>query len=574
MATIDRIMEAYDKLHKCCNGNINQEKQFVEKMHELTVRMIQSLPWDKKIAIRPFSETAQWLIDHFDFEGREVICLDRKPTLSEYHGIHLYKTDEVDRNDLFVINVSFQYRKEINDDLQKKEMNFIDLYSVYENGGVQLRTIPPLYRETTHAIPNYYWNNFGENKSDENLKMLLTACVEAFDFALLEKICKEYESKSYVSKVYNLYRELENEMCLAINERRDKKDVWLYWVDAVPYKWRDKLPFIEDLSKNALSFENVYTTTPFTHQAFRAMFGEILPLDNFEESQKRFNEDNDLIKYLIEHGYDFLQIGCDGYVNFTCIDELLINLDRHVSCNYVYWKTFCKMIASEKPVFYIAHSIIETHPEMLCTELNNFNYYINISNYKEQRDISYKYIDARLKYWVRMLSNQYQIVLSDHGEHISEFPGRFWTQSKLHTWCMIVAPDIEKKVENRMFSYLNFSKLIKYLLNDDCQYDDLFSDYVLFQDTDYFDEKTIKHVCKNGISDYFVAYRGVFDGTYKYVINGKQQEFFYKIENDEDIEIDFYEDASAFEELKQVAGNSFPDVSNVPKFKYCKMLYG
>lgn len=573
--SFDDVMQRYDELHYYCNGNMNQEQQLVAAVSDIMNEVIRELPNDKVIALRPLGDTTRWLIDKFDFGGRDVVCVDKSNEQQEYNGIRVIQPDILNYDEVYVINTSFVWRDEINQELSAAGAHYADLYQLYENKGLKLRTIPKLYRETTHTILNHYYGEFMYNKSNENLRKLLTACVEAFDFVLLEKMCREYSDCRGVSEIYNKYQQLVMSMKMAVEERRMYKDIWIYWMDAVPFKWRKKLPFIERLSNEALSFENVYTTTPYTSQTFKAMFGKLMALDDVEEAISPLNENSEGFRYLSEKGYDFCNLGYSSVnpSDLMCDAKYLDNMDVNVSCNYVYWKTFCRMISSSKPVFYIAHTIVETHPPMLCSILKEYNWHIGSQDYNKQIDISYEYIDERVRYWVTMLEQQTQIILSDHGEHISRCPDRMWSQRKIHTWCMVLDKDLERKKEYGLFSYINLLELVKYILGDGIRYEELLSKYVSFQDTDFYGEKSVEWAKKNGFEDWFVAGRGAFDGICKYAINGLKHQFFYKVENDEDIEVDYSEHRDEFEKLKEIAGTTFPDVSRLPKFRDSKRLY-
>ena len=58
---------------------------------------------------------------------------------------------------------------------------------------------------------------------------------------------------------------------------REQKDVIWYWVDAVPYKWKNYFEGLCHLSKEGVHFCQAYTATPFTFQSFRTCFSGVLP---------------------------------------------------------------------------------------------------------------------------------------------------------------------------------------------------------------------------------------------------------------------------------------------------------
>lgn len=564
----------YKSLHDILAG-FNQEEKFLHNIRKTINNIIEEIPVEKEIILRPYGTTTKWLVNEFDFGQHRVSCFDKNKDNAMNLGVKIYNEYSFEIKEAIIINTSFKYRKEIVNELKKEKVKYIDLFDCFEKNNLYLKSNPEEYRMTTHAIPNYYYMRWKNDKSETRLRELLLALVEAYDFFLLEEVCKETMSEfSFVRDVYTAYCKLIDEIYLQLRLRENMNDIIVHWLDAVPYCWMDRLPKISKLVSNGLFFENTYSCTPYTHQTLRAMISGILPLNDFEESIKLIDESSYGIQWLEKKNYLFKQIGHDGEGVNSCIEKYTYNFDKNVSCNYIYWKCIEEIIKSNKPVFLIAHMVVETHPPMVSTKLHDIEYNLSSDNYVLQRDISYKYIDERVIFYKELFDYRKQIILSDHGEHISKYPERYWMQNKLHTWCLVLGTEKINVVENRLFPYYNFMKLIDYIINsDEAKYDDIFEDYILFQDTDYYNNSAIDIFIKEGIADYAIAYTGILDSKNKYVVNGIGEEFYYRIENDMDYELEYEQGNIVCEYLKRKLKVKFPDSSGFEMFKYSKKLY-
>lgn len=563
----------YKKLHDFM-ADYDQEQNFIDKIRDSINELICDIPQDKEIVLRPYGATSKWLIDSFDFGNHKVSCFDPQIDTKDDNNIKLYSEYSFG-NDVFVVNTSYNWRTEIVSEFIEKKINYKDLFAYFEKNNIYLNTNPEEYKKTTHAIPNYFYCQWKKNNTEENLRKLILSLIEAYDFVLLEEICNEMKDcYCFVNTVLDLYKKLKREIEYELTQRKNMNDIIIHWLDAVPHKWRKYLPRIEKLSSQSLSLENTYSCTPYTHQTLRAMISGLLPLDDFNESMKLIDENSIGIQWLEERNYFFKQIGHDGSGVSSCIEKYTYNEDKNVTCNYIYWKCIEEMLSSDKPVFLIVHAVVETHQPMICTKLEKPIYNLSSENFEKQRDISYKYIDERVDYYRKMFGNKIQLILSDHGEHISRYPERYWLQNKLHTWCIVVSKNVKCQREDRLFPYYNFMILIEYLLNlNETKYDQIFEEYILFQDTDYYNHSAIDDFIKEGLAEYAIAYSGILDGKFKYVVNSIGQEFFYRIINDVDFEIDELQGEKECANLKKLIHSDFPDVSKYEKYKYSKKLY-
>lgn len=571
---ISQIQKQYLQLHDSVCG-YNQEKLFCDSLVKELQNIFDTIPSDRNIAIRAYGDVSKWIIDKIDFFGKKCVICDKDTNKPSYKGIKVYHYSDLvlNKDGYFFVNVSFNYRREIVSDFEKDQVMYIDIYRELEKRDIHLNTAPVFYRQSSHAIPNFFWRQYKKERNEQSLRKYVAALIEAYDFAGLEVLLNN-ENTQWLKRVEHEYEKLKILIKEALKNRVKKyNDILLFWIDAVPHKWKKNLPFINSLSDSTLSFENVYAMTPFTHQTFKAMFDRQKPLEDYKKSVKLLGNHNcELIEYLETKNYSFIQFGDDGCRYVTCEPEYLENMDEYVTCNYIYWTAMMRMLESNSPCFYILHSAIETHPPMVSPELNDYNVYISSDDYYKQAEISYAYFDRSFRYYFELLEGYTCILMSDHGEHISNKKEKFWSQNKIHTWMMISDDKLKPQKEYRLFSYLKFIDLIKYLLQD-ADYDSLFSEIVTIQDIDFYYEDTVKRLIQTKEEERFIAYRAAFDGTYKFAINRGGQKFYYKVKGDVDIPISSDNLPSAFDALEKEAGNYFPQIWDCEKYKYCKDLY-
>lgn len=580
---LDLLMEKYEELYSMlCDYNV--EKRFIGKIHEVIQKMIDALPEGTKIGFRPYGMPAIWLIRNFDFKHVQIVGIFDKVLSFNIAGISVYEMSSGQAQDVDVfIMTSFYSRKEIIAELEASGHSYLDVYACLEREKLKLYAPFDLYYEGGPAILHDYlmrWKQSPEDMKETTLRELLAVACEEKDFFMLEELCKEYE---LIYPFLKAIREKYNEFYALIQclvEKRKQKDILVYWLDAVPYKWRGYFKELDALSKKGLNFEQAYTCTPYTDQTFRVMFSRLLPLTDWEKSLEKIGEKNsELVQYLNEKNYKVCRIGEETPIeNRRCMEEgISICMEVQSTCNAVLWKTLCKMLSDDVPMFLIAHMCAETHPPVLCAELDNLWDVYSAMNPMEQFRISANYVDKRVAYYYQIMNRnqRIQIFMSDHGEHFTDqFPKWCWAQHKLHAWCFVIGNGICVKQENAIFFYQKFIDLVKWLIEPEkYDYEKCLSDYAVFQDTDIYSAEVADRFIKAGRAEQALAYRGALDGIYKYVINGIGREFFYKIIDDKDVEVEESEAIDNFRELKELAGTDFPDLSICEKYKHVSKLY-
>lgn len=580
---LDILLEKYEELHGLLS-DCNQEDDLINRIHEIIQKAIYELPKGTKIGFRPYGMPTRWLMQNFDFSYVEIVGIFDKSLHFIFEGVPVYKTgSEEEKNvDVFIMT-SFYGHDEIIAELKRDQYTFLDIYNCLEQKGIRLYAPVDSYMKGCPAILHDYimrWKNAEQEDREAALKGLLTAACEAKDFVMFQSLCERYaENYSFASRALEKYGEFYDLISSMISKRK-QRDIILYWLDAVPYKWKEYFKELTALEKEGLCFEQAYTCTPYTDQTLRAIFSGLLPLTDWQKSLEQIGyENSELIRYLSEKHYTICRIGEDTpIVEKRCLEEKFSDsLSVNISCNTILWKILCRMLASSDPAFMIAGFSVETHPPMLCAELENLVDVYKAEDPLAQFQISARYLEQRIMFYHKIMrgGRRIQIVMSDHGEHITDqFPKYYWAQHKLHAYCFLTGNGVSPERENRIFSYLKFMELIKWLVEPEkYNYEDCFSNYAVFQDTDIYSAELISRFIESEKTEVALAYRGALDGMYKYAVNGIGREFFYKIVKDEDVVVTREEASERFEKLEREAGTDFPDLSSCEKFKNVPLIY-
>lgn len=582
---LDKLQQKYGELHSLLCG-YDQEERYIELIHKAMQEIIDGLPKGSKVGFRPCGAPTTWLIQNFDFSHVNITGIfDKDANHGDSSGIPVYDadSDETRNVDVFIAT-SFNWHNEIIAEMEKQHCGVLDIYHELEKKEVCLCASPETYIKGTHTILHDYlmkWKKADVSEKETALKNLLTAACEAKDFYMLNALCEENKEEYFFCRAcQHKYNELYGLIKKLVAEREQKDVIW-YWVDAVPYKWKNYFEGLCHLSKEGVHFCQAYTATPFTFQSFRTCFSGVLPLDDCEKCLEKLGyETSDLIQYLINNDYAICRMGARSSMwEEECIQEdfLLDMPEANISCNTILWNMLCRLILLDQPAFLIAHLVVETHAPVNCAEHEKLeNVYLS-EDREAQFAVSAKYVDKRVLWYSDLLrrGRRIQIFMSDHGEHITQKNSDiFWTQQKLHACCFAIGEGIQPRQEDHIFSYTKFIEFIRWLIDPEkYEYEECLTDYAVFQDTDFYSEELINRYIKRGKAEQALAYRGALDGKFKYVINSMGREFFYKIAGEEDVEINREENINAFERLKRLAGTYFPNLLLFERFQYISRIY-
>lgn len=546
--------------------------------------ILNQIPNDKIVAIRGAGEHTKELISIegcniqfkciFDYskQEKEIVEIAGK----EWEVYPCNSINEIDI-DIIVIS-SYAHRKKIHEELEKYKKNFIiiDLYDELQKFGLEVNA--PFYRNAEDTYENiiYYRKKYLLENSAVNLKNLIVAYLQIFDFINFGKFAKKYIDSKYpcyqdvqmaMDEIKNLLYSVKRTL-----KSRTQRDIIIIWNDQLDYNWLQYAPYLQKTANESMFFENAYTSAPFTIPVFLEMFQGLKPIDN-EIYHKPFpaasSTNSKLIKELESSGYSFVYIGDEA-------DARLFE-EKYVISNYAYSSSCIrcvnllqKLLDSEKPVCVILHELVETHNPYLSGGLDNSKYYEwpafggeSEEAAMEQRKKSVLYWDKQLEFYINFMPDRcIKIFMSDHGARYNFQP--IYKEATTHIIFFITGMDTPKGRYKKLFSIYNFYKVIKCILYNEYRENEIFSDYILIQETSVFNNTAICYYTENNAKENSYAFRAVRTEKELYVKLSSGKKYYYILPNEE-INCIGKTDKERLVWLDRLAGNKFENLGKHEK---------
>lgn len=484
-----------------------------------------------------------------------------------------------------VILSSFAFASEMRLDYDESKIKVWDLYYEINKLGYQLTAPFYYYRRGYYEIPLYYMDVYEAEQTKENLEILIDSLLVLKDFKTLFHYIAEYMDKGFdFQGRYKLLKQNLVKMFETAKKEmagRGDKDIIMFWIDAVPYMKLSNLPFLCSKKEKTCFFEYAYTTTPYTHPAMHALFQGALRIEDYQVTDSEINGTNsEVIRDLHNAGYGFQHIGYCGDKHFAeefrLVDESYVgDTGREISACMIYWELLCRLLKSEGPMFYIAHTIAETHEPCMALSLGeNRTYKLSESIKRQQYKKTYCYFNEQLEFYSGLLTDgMAKIYMSDHGTNVDLDTWQFLEQ-RIHTVFMMEGKRVPVKSIKGIFSYVNFKYIMKYLLNGNEEYlAKAITDYSLVEDVDKYNIKAVNYLVRKNGTEYGMSFRGVVTSKDKYIRLANGMEFYYLLPNESENLFHDNNFAERIASLSAAAGDVFLDIDRYPEFGHAKRLY-
>lgn len=552
---------------------------FQKRIKDTIVEILNQIPKDKKVVIRGAGEHTKELLllekcnaefdAIFDYSvkekeikkiaGRERIVYSGK-LLPEF-GVDV------------VIISSYSHRKEIRAELEqiKSDFEIIDLYDELQKYGLYVNA--PFYRNAEDSYENvtYFRNLYFAERSAENLKNLIVAYLNIYDFINFEKYIQEYianqfsgycEMKCAVAEIKKLLLDVRAKL-----KARKQRDIIVVWNDQVGYQDLHLTSFMYEESKKSLFFENAYTMTPFTVPTFYEMFMGLKSIDDgvYYRTVPVFDHTNSkMLKTVYDGGYEFVYIGDEVDAKLFEKDAAIPNYTYNSSCIRC-MELVQKLLDSEKPVCAILHALVETHNPYLSGELNQAKWYewpwfdgVSEKIALGQMEKSLQYWDRQLAFYMGFMPEQsIQIYMSDHGKRYNCQP--IWKEPTTHIICFVTGKDVPSCHYDKMFSIFDFNKLIGCIIQGRYEEEAMCGEYVLMQERDIFNRSAIRFYLENNAQESICAFRAVRTKEELYVKLSSGRSYYYRLP-DEETDCLEVADKERIDWLDSLAGSKFEDV--------------
>lgn len=581
---MEEIFKLYQELHRLFGEN-DLGAEFCQQIHQIIQEMIDRIPDEARIAIRPAGWDTRKLLEFFDFSGKNVVgIVDQQYRGDDYCGYPCFTTDSfpIESCDCVIVS-SFYYHQAIKEEMETLHVPYVDYYDELGKWGIQLPIPYHFYWSHPQIVVNYFYLRYLRSEAGPQreiaLNALLQVAVEYKDFGLISSIYQDCDGedgefpllKAAWRKSKQLLDRIQNKL-----QERKQKDIILFWTDTVPYNKFHYLPETMNLSKQGTFFQRAYAPAPYTNGTFRSMFRNMLPIDDFPQNQEKINSENSpLIQFMENEGY---KVRIIGNSELAIGKEHLLEVRLFDPCNVKWWKGIVDLLRSPEPCFYIFNFMESHHPYYvpgLKEPVDHGAWWNATTKTEDFIKSAYGYMDQCLQLYHRLLGNKTQIFLGDHG-HFG--PLSEWTmrpiEQMVHPYCFVVGENIPKITITRFFPYTNFEKFVRWIV-DPAHFplDDACTDEVVVQDTDYYNSETIDGFIQNDVEFLGLAYRGIINYEYKYVFNALGEEFFYQMQQDGSEKLVPLEDPELRAELREKAGTKFLDIYQYDKFRYTRKLY-
>ena len=581
---MDEILKCYQEILDALRDESVCEGLY-QKIQNVIQEIFDGIPDNARIAIRGGREYVFPCLCMVNISEKRDICIFN---LHEGDQILNYPCRSADKlmeyKPEYVISCNFTYRDEIREELKAYSNSVvIDIYEELELKGFELTAPIHLYLPECPMALNYFYIRYQKEPENEAaLRDFLCAALEQKDFVMLRTVYNDFQNRGSIPEFFeNTWRKVQQLLKLIQDkiEARSRKDIIIFWTDALPYSDLKNMPALQKMEDAGFFFERTYTSTPYTEATAQAMFCRRHQIDDYPESQGLITRENSaLIQYLENHGYDFCWFTSDRIVDAKyCEKEKLYSSNTIIA-----WHGLERLLSQQKPCFYIFHFAVETHSPVISPNVgyivpNNKHFtqsegrFLKTPEMETQRETALRYLDQCLTLYNYLLRNKIHIFLSDHGwDHIGN---KRWSEDFLHSYCLAIGEGIPKKRISEIFSYINFDKFIYWILEPEKNpIENALTDKAIFCDLEFYSARLVNQCFKYGMPKAGLAYRGVIYAGYKYVINSIGEEFFYKLEDNNEVRAPSADEA-LLQEMRTICGTHFADPREYEQFKYALETY-
>lgn len=479
---------------------------------QLIKKLMQSLPSEKKIALRGAGRHTDELLQCIRTEKHRIKYLIDSNSYCEKEGFIIIDPARIQDYDIDIVIISsYRYRMDFLRELLNMREDFliIDLYDYFAQNGIICTREFYLYDKVSFMHKTYldvnntfkmYQREVGE-KERYYLEKLIAQCVEIKDFIHAFQYMDEYISKGWDEN--NRIKNFQIELDLLLNRIKEKlrqnkrKSIIINWIDNVCNDEISETEFAEKRKKDSCVFQNAYTNTPWTHFAQNLMFYGKLPIEDKTYLMRRYDEGNsELLSTLKKYGYQFTYIANPGMFQKAFPSEYLIQYheefmkeimgERAISeCSTrLQWISLKQMLSTTQPVCHLIHNLAEVHIPFIYTDIEEVSddriHYMQRSRFKKE---GLRFLTKQIDWYSEFYNEEvFHIYLADHGDmpHV-----RAYEKGRTNIPLMIKGPGVQAGVENRMYSHINFTKMLKVLITEEWEkWDNIFGEYVLYENPD------------------------------------------------------------------------------------------
>ena len=541
--------------------------------------LLDALSGSKKIGIVCAGRYTEQLLTDFDDIVKPEYILDND---SQKHnkndkGFQISGFEKIDLLDKVIIG-TFDYREEVTNQLLEMGVDrnaIIDISVLLERVGIVSWNGYYLQTQDVYIpfimLKNLYDYSSQKEDQEKYLKLRIKSYLKIRDIPSVQRCLEEYVSNDFVDSprmrdVLAELNQLLEDIEIAFKCREHRDIVW-FWQDALGFSTAQKMSYYKELQNKGMCFNNAYSSSMWTRHVYDIIFNKKYEIQDEEE-----NEKSELLDDLESAGYDCVRFVANAGEKFVSmrqwdyLKEAII--DYKISTTEVYWHTLNYILNSTKPVFVLAHSVLETHPPICCPELSEYNR--NWALYRERftesvrtkldsnEEICANYLDRITRFFSELLNkNAVKIYMSDHG-----FPyykeSRRWTKDSTHIHFLVVGSLIQEEICEELLSLYNFDKVIKYILNPSTyNKSNMSSKYIVMRSVAIYNEQLCNQLKEIGNEEFTISFRGIQTKEDRFVLLENGKEIYNIFPDDYTNYVNDLVCEERISELRRLTGNKF-----------------
>ena len=204
-------------------------------------------------------------------------------------------------------------------------------------------------------------------------------------------------------------------------DKRNTHDILLLWIDDVSYERSKEMPFLWELTKRGIVFDNMISPIPETRPALNALLCAKRAIHSSYRVSDIGSDNSPVFRLLEDKQYRFRAV-C-GHGVWDKLDESH-GSDRFYRQNSPasahIWEALRQVLLGERPAFVMTH-IFDTHPPYSTVNIKSNdlrtgqNEGYTSSNYYAAR----KKADELLHFYSEYFGNTTYILMSDHGNEVT-----------------------------------------------------------------------------------------------------------------------------------------------------------
>lgn len=551
----------------------------------------------EKVAIKCAGDhTAVLLNDFFDVIEVDYI-LDKNPDNAnekvksfQIPIISTHVGHEIDK----VIISSFELRQECVEEFRKEgDIEVIDIYEKLEERGLHLTKAYYRYLDDPYRAVVECQHQYRTSVEDKPalLKQLIGCYLDIRDICSALNFIDEYIENQYPEwKAVQALKEDLN--CLvddikAACRNRPQKDILWFWQDALPYEYGKSMERLCEAAKKGMVFEEAYSPSWTTRSVYARILDQKEEFEIYTDIENR-PKSHIAIEYLKKAGYDCYKITCMGLEDIP-LDTFNLysayDLMQYCTTPELWWEGLRKILSSEKPVFLLLHTGVETHPPMVSPALKEYKKRLledygtvyaghRIQDSQELYQKNSSYVDQELSFLLELLGkDKIKIFMSDHG-NITKKRVQAYSKDALHIVFTVLGSGIPARSYCKLFSVTQFLQLLIFLLEPSEEHEKaMFSEEIWLNAVDLYSLEVIKKYIEYGMIETGIAYCGILTLADRYVRLGTGEEFYHIFPDEQTNHIAEPNYQERIQILREHAGDRFIDIRKNSKFRYSHLVY-